>query len=280
MSFLSKDNSDLLYDVIKETINIDYLSFNQRFLEFGQSNGNKMPLIEMNKQFIRSFLSPSSNSNSNANEKPQTSSNMSTNILFRPQGSRSKNVSFDEQLELHKQHFQQFSAPPPPTPPVFKDEDKESFSNLDLLMQKALSERNYDPIPIASQQPARKLQIGSVIEDEIYMDDVIDVDKFNNTVENKIKGQTTNVPSVTTFFSKLQQIPESPESPEKKEKEKEKEKDSENNILLTKYESMNKIIERLTESVDKLEREVEQIKNTISTSVSKKNEVDVSHSPI
>lgn len=257
MSFLSKENSDLLYDVIKESINIDYISFNQRFLEFGQINGNKFPLIEMNKQFIRSFLVTPS--------KQQ----MSTNMPSRPQGSRSKNVSFDEELELHKQHFQQFAAPPPPTPPVFKDYEDESFlhvnknrtgtgpgnehgnSNLDLLMQKALSERKYDPIPPPSNS-VRKIQIGSVIEDESYSNDVIDVDKFNHSVENN--KTESNLPSVTTFFSKLQQTKNDSIITVNIEQE---------NIMSTNYDKIYKLIGDLTQTVKKLSDEMESLKNTV-----------------
>jgi hypothetical protein len=239
MSFLTKDNSDLLYDVIKEYINIDYPSFNKRFLEFGKTNGNKMSLIEMNKKFISSFLSSTQNT-------------MTNNVPFRPQGSRSKNVSFDEQLELHKQHFNQFSSPPPPNTPVFKDENNESFVNLDLLMKKALNERNYDQLPT---QPVRKLHIGSVIEDEIHDNDVIDVEKFNEINKSKNIHVGSEVISVTnTFFSKLQQL-----KPEKRLDPLENP-----NKIEVEEDNIKSMITDLTNTLNNLKQEIEIMKEKIN----------------
>jgi hypothetical protein len=261
MSFLSKENSDLLYEVIRETMNVDYASFNKSFLEFGQINGNSLPLMEMNKQFIRSFLVSSGMDNTPQSypQRQSQSQSQQTSMPFRPQGARSKNVSFDEQLELHKQHFQQFAVPPPPTPPNFKDEDPEPVINLDILMQKALSDRKYDPMP--PPPPVRKLHIGSVIEDMSIKEDIIDVDKFNNKVERKLKEpepepEPDTVPSVNTFFSKLQQLkPAKPLAP------------LINPDTIDVDKPINKLtqdIQHLTDTVNKLEKEIETIKQTIS----------------
>jgi len=142
MYFLSKKNADILFDVIsEESINVDYPSFNQIFIEYGQTTGNNLPLMEMNKQFIRYLLANYGRKNTS---QQQQQNNISTSMPSRPQGSRSKNVSFDQQLELHRQHFQQYSAPPPPEPPVFKDETPSPSGDLDILMKKALTQRRFD----------------------------------------------------------------------------------------------------------------------------------------
>lgn len=213
MSFLSKKNSDMLFDLItEESINVDYVSFNKLFLEFGKVNGNRHPLMEMNKQFIRTLLTNYGQHNSIQTpitvtrypEQPQfQNNNISTTMPSRPQGSRLKNVSFDEQLELHKQHFQQYAAPPPPTPPVFKDEESTPSSDLEILMKKALGERNYDSVP--PQQNPRKIHIGSVIEDEKHKEDLIDIDILNKPQPLHQPPPQTDISNLG-FFSKLKTV--------------------------------------------------------------------------
>jgi uncharacterized coiled-coil protein SlyX len=63
-------------------------------------------------------------------------------------------------------------------------------------MKRALNERKYDAIP---PQPARKLQIGSVIEDETHKEDLIDIDKIG-------KRPPTPPENAFGFFSKLKRI--------------------------------------------------------------------------
>jgi hypothetical protein len=213
MSFLSKKNSDMLFDLItEESINVDYVSFNKLFLEFGKVNGNRHPLMEMNKQFIRTLLTNYGQHNSiqtpitvtrYPDQQQFQNNNISTTMPSRPQGSRSKNVSFDEQLELHKQHFQQYAAPPPPTPPVFKDEESTPSSDLEILMKKALGERNYDSVP--PQQNPRKIHIGSVIEDEKHKEDLIDIDILNKPQPLQQPPPQTDISNLG-FFSKLKTV--------------------------------------------------------------------------
>jgi hypothetical protein len=214
MSFLSKKNEYLLYDVTTEYVKIDHNSFSVLFAEFGKTRGNQgMTLMEMNQQFLLSIInrnspsSPSSSSISTQSQFQQQQQQQQQQIMpSRPQGARSKNVSFDEQLELHKQHFQQFAMPPPPTPPNFKDADVDiPPDNLELLMRKAQSERKYDALPPSGQQGPRKLQIGSVIEDDNVKGDFIDIDKLNK----RSPPQTPSPPSpenAFSFFSKLKRV--------------------------------------------------------------------------
>lgn len=274
----------MLFDVIsEESINVDYPSFNKLFLEFGQTNGNRHPLMEMNKQFIRTLLStygrntPSSKSHSQPQFQIQNN-NMSTNMPSRPQGARSKNVSFDEQLELHRQHFQQFASPPPPTPPIFEDDASINPSgNLDILMQKALSERKYDAVPQFQSQPARKLHIGSVIEDEKHKEDVIDIDKLTIPIPTQPQPQPPPIEDVSTFgfFSKLktvkkettlvvEQDPSSNPTPIFAIDEiKDTIKDS-INMSTNAIEDLQKTVAQLSQEVSRLSAEVDVLKNTYS----------------
>lgn len=262
MSFLSKKNADMLFDVIsEESINIDNSSFNKLFLEFGQTNGNRHPLMEMNKQFIRNLLSTYGRHSTKSHSQIQMqNNNMSTNMPSRPQGSRSKNVSFDEQLELHRQHFQQFASPPPPTPPIFEDDTSINPSgNLDILMKKALSERKYDALPQNQTPQARKIQIGNIIEDEKHKDDVIDIDKLTANIQ----------PEITTFgfFSKLKTV--------KKETtlDLEQENPLDNiqtsaiddiDISTNSFEELKKTVAELSKKIDRLSAELESVINTYS----------------
>jgi hypothetical protein len=199
MSFLSKKNEYLLYDVItEEYLKIDYQSFSAFFAEFGKNYGNHgIPLMELNKQFIRAIVS---------NNKGISTNGTSQQFMpSRPQNARSKNVSFDEQLEQHRQHFQQFAMPPPPTPPNFKDAEESPpppSDNIEMLMKRALNERKYDAIP---PQTARKLHIGSVIEDDIHKEDLIDIDKIGK------RPPTPPTENAFGFFSKLKRIEAIPE---------------------------------------------------------------------
>jgi len=248
MYFLSKKNADILFDVIsEESINVDYPSFNQIFIEYGQTTGNNLPLMEMNKQFIRYLLANYGRKNTS---QQQQQNNISTSMPSRPQGSRSKNVSFDQQLELHRQHFQQYSAPPPPEPPVFKDETPSPSGDLDILMKKALSERKYDPI--LPQQNPRKLHIGSVIEDEKHKEDLIDIDKFAKPPSPS--PSTSPELSTLGFFSKLKTVKQ--EAEPIKEIESPMKNDVENKNISTTPQSE---VQELIKTVLKLSQQLEEI---------------------
>jgi hypothetical protein len=265
MSFLSKKNSDMLFDLItEECINVDYSSFNKMLLEFGQINGTRHSLMEMNKQFIRHLITNYGRTQSNptgfSEQQFHSNSNISTNMPSRPQGSRSKNVSFDEQLELHKQHFQQYAAPPPPTPPIFKDEESNNSSDLEVLMKKALSERKYDVI--SSQQNTRKLHIGSVIEDEKHKEDLIDIDKLTKQQPQQQPQQPQPELSSFGFFSKLKMFKQSEEqdlsSPTQSslQNEKETETEPENKVIST-NQNQNEL-DILKDNVARLEHRLEE----------------------
>lgn len=285
MSFLSRKNADLVYSVIsEESIGMDYPSFRQAFLEFGQMyNNQNIPLMEMNKHFIRSVLNTYGRQ-SNAPSPMQAQHTQHTQhqpslstVPNRPQGARSKNVSFDEQLELHKQHFQQFATPPPPTPPVFKDADLLPADNLELLMKQAMMERNYDATP--TSPPPRKIQIGPVIEDEKHKEDMIDIEKLNaqNQIQNPTPTPTISTQPATNptdslpsfdFFSKLKKVTQPPPEIVAEPVEfvvdsfsiiKEKENLNENK------EISRRDFEELTKKVEVLSKELEETKEMVAT---------------
>jgi hypothetical protein len=287
MAFLSKKNADMLYEVVSEEfVNIDYGSFNKLFLEFGESVAQtQLPVMELNKRFVRTLQAQYQQqrhlqqSHQPQQQNQQQQAHPSSSIIpSRPQGARSKNVTFDQELELHKQHFQQFAAPPPPTPPVFKDTFEQPVDDLSLLMKKAMSERNYDTMP--PPPPTRKLHIGSVVEDEKLKEDMIDIDKFLQQREGSSKRQphpqpqqqhqpqptkpSASAASSFDFFSKLKVVkpviesqPDLPDEEEDNEEEKIIE-DSVTNI------STN-ALEELTQKVSILTEELQSMKELVVT---------------
>jgi len=267
MAFLTQSNYNLLYNLVTEThtqIQPDF--FQNVFLEFGRKENG--PLMELNKKFIRKLM----NKISTQNKLPppsqlipqQTQSLFSFNQIdtTRPQGMRSKNVTFDEQLELHKQHFQQFSAPTPPPTPVFSDDLTQPSSGIDELMKKTLMERKYDTLninpppslqqqPYHSQRPPRKLEIGSVVNDtEVIKQDMIDIDDLGNI---PLKPQPTfQNKNLENLFSKLRVVPpiSSSQTLEQNTQTEETEQPLERNNL----------IEQLTKRVEHLEIELAELK--------------------
>lgn len=224
MAFLSKKNTALLQEILQEeAIPLGYEALHKMAAEFAQKKGNRvsLPLMEMNKQFllmIRLAFQQLQDTSANAPVVPAlfssatTNTTSTSNLPMRPQAARSKNVSFDEQLELHKTHFQQFAAPPPPTPPVFQDPEPTFDGDLHALMQKAMSERNYDAQPPPLQGNGRKLQIGSVIEDETHKQDLIDIEKFNQAQPSEPQQPPPPL-SAVNFFAKLKTVPVQVASP-------------------------------------------------------------------
>lgn len=225
-SFMSRQNTALLQEIIQEELpGVDEVSFHQMASHFAQTKGKeRLPLMEMNKRFLL-MLRMAYQQTQQENHPLQTSS--SSSMPSRPQGARSKNVSFDQELELHRQHFQQFATPPPPTPPVFQDPESSTESDLQVLMQRAMSERNYDSAPhpsssSSSSQSAthtpitngRKLHIGSVIDDTdtTHTEDVIDIEKLTQPAP-----ALSSPPPLSSFdfFSKLKtsRLPETMDAP-------------------------------------------------------------------
>jgi hypothetical protein len=207
-SFLSKQNAGLLQEILQEeSIHLGTESFHQMASDFAQKKGqHRLPLMEMNKQFllmIRMAYQQLQQRDPQQTQPPSPSypspllqASATTTLPSRPTGARSKNVTFDQELELHRQHFQQYAAPPPPTPPVFQDPEASPMeSDLQALMKRTMNERKYDSAPPSQLQSnvGRKLQIGSAIEETIPKEEVIDLETLSSR-ENSTSSD---------FFSKL-----------------------------------------------------------------------------
>lgn len=224
MEFLNNTNYKLLLDIIKEEVpNINVHLFHSVFVEFG--NKEKGELLTLNKKFIHLFMSiVNSNQQKQQQQEPQLQQQIQTQQYVTsktfPLGiasptdtidvtyqkhSQMKRVSFENEMDKHRTHFQQFSSPPIPPTPNFSDNITEDKINIDFLLQKTLKDRNYD-IPL--QKPPRQLEIGSIIPENEVKHDIIplvieSIDSISiNSVTNNPREKMTS-----SFFSKLHTIP-------------------------------------------------------------------------
>ena len=118
MSFLSTDNRAVLSELVKENLTPDMMLFDNVFKDFG--NRERGPLIELNKKFLTIMKDIVQNI-----QKP-------------------RKVSFDQQIETHRQNFLSY-APKPPTIPVFADKPSvDNLRNISEIVQDAMETRKYD----------------------------------------------------------------------------------------------------------------------------------------
>lgn len=220
MEFLNNTNYKLLFDIIKEEVpNINVHLFHSIFVEFG--NKEKGQLLTLNKKFIHLFMSiVNSNQKKQQEEQQQiqtkqylmskqfplgvASSNEAIDDTYQKH-SQLKRVSFENEVDKHRNHFQQFSSPPIPPTPNFSDNITEDKINIDFLLQKTLKDRNYD-IPL--QKPPRQLEIGSIIpENEVKHDIIPLVIQPTQAISSEPVTNNTREKITSSFFSKLHTIP-------------------------------------------------------------------------
>jgi hypothetical protein len=290
MEFLNNTNYKLLFDIIKEEVpNINVHLFHSIFVEFG--NKEKGQLLTLNKKFIHLFMSIV-NSNQKQQEQPQqiqtkqyipskqfplgvSSSNESIDDTYQKH-SQLKRVSFENEVDKHRNHFQQFSSPPIPPTPNFSDNITEDKINIDFLLQKTLKDRNYD-IPL--QKPPRQLEIGSIIpENEVKHDIIPLLIQPTQSISSEPVINNPREKITSSFFSKLHTLPNNPI-------EQSVMSDSGNTKEPTTYSLQNStnenisffpqdnsvtnmfplsIINSLQEDNMKLKKEMEEIKHTLS----------------
>ena len=121
MNFLSIDNYNLLYGIVKEHITDDPVLFDTLFNDFGHRE--KGTLMTLNKKFLKVM-----------------------NDLV-PKTPTAKKVTFDAQCNSHEQNFLSYIPKPPPTP-IFADmPTKDVLKNIDEIMKETLAYRQYETIP-------------------------------------------------------------------------------------------------------------------------------------
>lgn len=121
MNFLSIDNYNLLYGIVKENITDDSVLFDTIFKDFGHRE--KGTLMTLNKKFLKVM-----------------------NDLV-PKTPIAKKVTFDAKCDLHEQNFLSYIPKPPPTP-IFADMPaKDVLKNIDDIMKETLAYRQYETIP-------------------------------------------------------------------------------------------------------------------------------------
>lgn len=204
MEFLKKENYKLLLDIITEEVpNVNIQLFDSVFRKYGAKEiTSEKDLLALNKGFVFLFMNlitkPSEQTFPLVQNEPIDATHQKISQL--------KRVSFDTEVEKHRQHFQQLAAPPIPPMPNFSDDIKESKINLEALVKQTLMSRNYD-VPI-QKPPPRLLEIGSIIPDTEVQHNII---PLQQPEQQSPPTQTTpqNLTKINSiFFSKLQQIAE------------------------------------------------------------------------
>jgi hypothetical protein len=110
----------MLLEIVRENITTDMMLFNSMFNDFG--NREKGTTLELNKRFIGIL-------NDIVKNTPKT-----------------RKVSFDKQIDTHKQNFLSY-LPKPPVTPIFADMvSKEPLRNLDELIKDTIANRQYEPV--------------------------------------------------------------------------------------------------------------------------------------
>jgi hypothetical protein len=110
MLFLSKENRNLLYEIVYENITKDTDLFEKMFNDFGMREQG--PVMTLNKKFL-SIISDISNK------------------TIEPR----KTVSFDQQYNNHKRNFMSYT-PKHPEAPIFTDMiPKEPLRNIDEIIK-------------------------------------------------------------------------------------------------------------------------------------------------
>ena len=171
-NFLSKQNVGLLFEVIfennifhgkseTEVNKMKNLTAESISLFFEKEKGNYKDLISLNKKFITNMITQintyfNSRSNSNNNNiRPSSNTGMGINYNSQPQNTDSS-VTYQEIQEKRKSQFEKdlqtrqndfmnaMTLPVPPTPNFSDNRVDGKIEEMDMIVKKMISERNYD----------------------------------------------------------------------------------------------------------------------------------------
>jgi hypothetical protein len=180
--FLTKDNVDLLWEIIMEEDftkqhipNEQMNHFRNYFIvqikEFHNVTAKlNIPLVQINKQFISNFMmvlasqqsttTPkrvnmgNANANANANANPNSQIAQNKQLYTSQEIQAERKTQFENDLTRKQGEFTRAMTVPVPEIPNFSEElDKPIGSAMDDLIAKTLAERNYDIQLIQKQNP-------------------------------------------------------------------------------------------------------------------------------
>ena len=205
MHFLSNDNYNMLLEIVRENITTDTVLFTNMFKDFG--NREKGSTIELNKQFLRIL-------NDIVKNTPKT-----------------RKVSFDKQIDNHKQNFLSY-MPKTPITPIFADmTPKEPLRNIDDLIKDTIASRQYESfqpqsssksdinvsIPIPSNNKQKILDIEYITNNtsEIYTSSpIVDLGKIepssndidHDNISNMLHAISTMETKIDTLMMNVSEI--------------------------------------------------------------------------
>lgn len=163
-TFLSKDNIELIWDVIMDEdifrnrtkdiiININNV-FNKLIKDFYDSEKQKFNnLIEMNKQFITIMLNYINNYilKNNSHQQIYQSSPKNdklniyqTDLITSEDIQKNRASQFEKELQLKQQEFTDAISLPVPPIPKFNDEKDEPIGEMETALKQIIAQRNYD----------------------------------------------------------------------------------------------------------------------------------------
>lgn len=189
--FISKDNSNLLWDILNENPLFLKFSKNKEDLimkvlqddmkSFYERNDHISNLMELNKNFI-SYI---------------------TNALLE-KNTKSKSVSFEETFKKKEEEYQQAFNPPAPPQINFSDEQiDEKISNLDDLITNVMQSRQFDIQQIEQQNDIIKNEQ----EEDKKVKKQIEIQKNSiNSMDNRLLRLEEKIDNLTKLVSQLIEV--------------------------------------------------------------------------
>ena len=139
MLFLSKENRQVLSELVYDNITKDSDLFEKMFTDFGARE--KGDVMSLNKKFL----------------------SIITDIASKTHEPR-KTVSFDQQYNNHKRNFMSYT-PKHPEAPIFTDMvPKEPLRNIDEIIKETVISRQYDLAPNVNKYSSPSIQQPKNIE--------------------------------------------------------------------------------------------------------------------
>jgi hypothetical protein len=219
-NFLSKDNVELIWDVIMDEdviqnktkdIIIDINNaLNKLIRDFYNSERTKFPnLVEMNKYFITLMLNYISNyisnANSNMNKKNQNQNQnqyqlqqFNQNNINQKEPITSEDIQqnrvsqFEKELQKKQQEFQNAVTMQMPPIPNFSDKLDEPIGEIEMEVKKMMAQRNYDVETFTNNMNKSGNENNNWLQSQ---ETSIKNEKMQNNNNNNIKNEnvTTNI---------------------------------------------------------------------------------------
>ena len=189
--FISKDNSDLLWDILNENPLFLKFSKNKEDLimkvlqddmkSFYDRNQQINDLMELNKRFI-SYI---------------------TNALLE-KNNKSKSVTFEDTFKKKEEEYHQAFKPPLPPQVNFSDDQlDEKISNIDELITNVMQTRQFDIQQIEQQNDVFKIEK----EEDMKVKREIEIQKNSiNSMDNRLLRLEEKIDNLTKLVSQLIEV--------------------------------------------------------------------------